>query len=370
MRVLLASSNFRPAVGGIDRFTEVLGETLAGRGHEVTVVCCRRDDAPRSETTAAGVRVVRTPASYVLHRLRRIPYPIPEPVSLLRTLKRLVATADILHVQDSTYPLTSAALLVAHRQRKPSIVTQHVAFVPQGSRLLDALEGLAIRVFGRAARHAEIVAALTPEIATFVRERWHVDDVRIVPPGVKLESGSENRAAMRASLGLPEGRFLALFMGRDVPKKGLEHFLAARDAAYDLVAVTDGDVAQQENVYGVPFMEVHRFHDLLRAVDAFVLPSVAEGFPVSIQEALTAGLPVLATMSPGYERYLRPGEVIPIERDGESIRRALKSIAADPAGRAELAERAAAAAEREFGRERFGAAYEHLYNEALERSSA
>ena len=74
MRLLLVSANFRPAVGGIDRFTEVLATGLAGAGHDVTVLCCRKDGAPLHEA-ADGVRIERIRSSYALHRLLYLPYP-------------------------------------------------------------------------------------------------------------------------------------------------------------------------------------------------------------------------------------------------------------------------------------------------------
>ena len=83
-------------------------------------------------------------------------------------------------------------------------------------------------------------------------------------------------------------------------KKGLKVFLQASDPAYDLVAVTDSP-ARNGKATTLPFMEPTRFHQLLGCVDAFVLPSVAEGFPISLQEALVAGLPVVTTSQPGYE---------------------------------------------------------------------
>ena len=111
-------------------------------------------------------------------------------------------------------------------------------------------------------------------------------------------------------------------------------------------------------------MPADRLHELLTAVDAFVLPSEAEGFPLSMQEALAAGLPVVTTKQPGYEHYLEPDDVLFVERDPSSVRSALRSLAADDDLRQRLAGRSRAAAARSFGVDAFTAAYEELYSEA------
>lgn len=138
MRVLLVSANFRSSVGGIERFTEVLATGLAASGHEVTVLCCRKDRAPLSERSN-GVEIVRIPATYVLHRALRVPNPIPAPGALLRTVQTLLRAADIVHVQDAIYATSAATLGWARRRLVPSVLTQHVAFVPQANVALDAI---------------------------------------------------------------------------------------------------------------------------------------------------------------------------------------------------------------------------------------
>lgn len=367
MRILLVSANFRPSVGGIERFTEVLGAGLVARGHEVTVLCCRKDRAPLREQ-ADGLRIVRIPATYALHRALRVPYPVPAPGGLLRTVPALLRNADIVHVQDAIYATSGAALGWARRRRVPSVLTQHVAFVPQSNVVLDTVERVALRTLGRSIRLATRVVTLNPAVSTWVEQQWGLAGVDVLPVGVPEISRNVDVAAVRASFGLPRDRFLALFVGRDVPKKGLGYFLAATDPAYELVAVTDRAAATDASAHIVPFMSAERLHELLAAVDAFVLPSVAEGFPISIQEALAAGLPVVTTGGDGYDQYLRPGEVIIVERSAEAIRRELRRLASDDSLRTELSGRAHEAAEREFGVARFVDAYERLYAEVAGRS--
>jgi D-inositol-3-phosphate glycosyltransferase len=369
MRVVLVSANFRPHVGGIERFAEILAAGLAGRGHQVTVLCCRSGSAPRREV-ADGFAVVRIPSTYVAERLLGVPYPVPSPLPLVATLRGLLAEADVVHVQDGLYATSVAALALARRHEVPSVLTQHVGFVPQRSRLLDTLERAAIATVGRSARLATVVATLNRAVARWAQEQWRLGDVRVLPVGVPAHAAAlHDRDELRRSFGLPRERFLALFVGRDVPKKGLDVFLGSRDAAYELVAVTDRAPAGDEAIV-LPFMSPERLEELLACVDAFVLPSEAEGFPVSLQEALGTGLPVVTTSQPGYDQYLSPADVLFVERDPHSVRAALLRLVDDVELRRRLSERARAVAELHFGVDRFVAAYEELYAEAASIQSS
>jgi len=361
VRILLVSANFLPHVGGIERFTEVLAGGLAGRGHGVTVLCCRSGEAPLREEGAFAVR--RVPASFTLERRIGVPYPLPTPLELRRALLEELGQADVVHVQDALYATSVAALGLARRRGVARVLTQHVAFVPQGNALLNAVEHAAIATLGRSARLADAVATLTPAVAEWVAKRWRISDVRVLPVGVPARKEPvAGPAELRESFGLPADRFLALFVGRDVPKKGLEIFLAARGPEYELVAVTDR--ARPEGAIGMPFMEHQRLQELLDCVDAFVLPSEGEGFPVVLQEAFATGLPVITTPHPGYDHYLEPGDALLVEREPGAVRTALLRLAGDPSLRQELAARGRAAAEKHFGEAAFVTAYEQLYHEA------
>ncbi len=355
------SANYRPSVGGIERFTEVLAEGLAARGHAVTVLACRENGAPPRENRA-GVQVVRVPASYVLRRRFGVPYPLPAPRSLFKTLRPLVDRADVVHVQDALYATSVSALVLARRRRVPRVLTQHVAFVPQANPALDLAEEVAIRTIGRCARLADEVIALTPSVQDWVQRVWGVRGVRVLPVGTEAPRHEpSSRDSLRASFGLPSDRFIALFVGRDVPKKGLDLFLRAGDASYDLVAVTDRDPSSELTARIMAFMDIERLHALLRCVDVFVLPSEGEGFPVSLQEALLAGVPAVLVHDPGYDHFVSADEVLYVERRADAIRAALCRLVQDPALREELSRRGREAAEREFGVERFVGAYEALY---------
>jgi D-inositol-3-phosphate glycosyltransferase len=362
VRILLVTANYRPSVGGIERFVEILAEGLAERGHTVTVATCRTRGAPATEQVG-GVRIVRIRASDLPRERLGVPYPVPEPVAAVRTLRALLGDADVVHAQDALYLTTLAALSLARRKRVPSVLTQHVAFVPQRRALLDFAQRAAIATLGRSARLADVVAAYNPSVAVWARRTWGLRDVRALPVGVPVSATSDDeRGAVRRELGVEDGAFVALFAGRDVPKKRLDLFLAARDPAYELVAVTDRrDVAP--GVRLLPFTSPEQFRRLLAAADAFVLPSEGEGLPLTLQEALVSGIPCVVTREPGYERFLADDDVAFVPPSAEAIRAALVRLAGDPAYRRTLSGRAHATGTASFGLARFVTAYEMLYQE-------
>jgi glycosyltransferase involved in cell wall biosynthesis len=359
--VLLVSANYRPSVGGIEEFTANLAHGLAARGHEVTVLCCRTGGAPLEEASG-GVRVVRLPASDLPRRLAGVPYPLPAPPALVRRTRSLLGWADVVHVQDVLYATSAPSLALARRAHVPSVLTLHVGFVPQRNRALDAAQRAALATVGRCARMASVAVSVNPAVAEWAGATLGLRHVGVVNPGVPA-APAVDRAEVRRRFGLPVDRFLALFVGRDVPKKGLDVFLAAADPAFELVAVTDR--AGGAGARFVPFVPPGAFRELLAAADAFVLPSQAEGFPLALQEALVTGLPCVVSPSPGYERFLRDGEAILVRRDPSEVRAALLRLATDERYRREVGERGRAAGSREFGLDRFLSAYEDLYVEVL-----
>jgi glycosyltransferase involved in cell wall biosynthesis len=83
--------------------------------------------------------------------------------------------------------------------------------------------------------------------------------------------------------------------------------------------------------------------DLVAAAEVFVLPSVSEGFPGSLLEAMALQAPAVATDLPGVREALgREGGILVPPRDPLALSRAVVSVLRDPeagAARASLARR-------------------------------
>jgi glycosyltransferase involved in cell wall biosynthesis len=107
--------------------------------------------------------------------------------------------------------------------------------------------------------------------------------------------------------------------------------------------------------------------DLLAAADIFVLSSVHEGQPLSIVEAMAAGLPVVATAVGGVPELVVNGEtglLVP-KRKADELAAALARLVHDPALRRRLGEAGRARAEALFDLPSFRRAHVDLYRREL-----
>ena len=108
--------------------------------------------------------------------------------------------------------------------------------------------------------------------------------------------------------------------------------------------------------------------ELLRAMDVFVLPSLGEGISNTILEAMASGLPIIATAVGGNPELVTAGDngTLLAPADDVAMARALLDYAADPERRAREGTASRRRIERDFSLDRMAAAYQAVYETALE----
>lgn len=134
---------------------------------------------------------------------------------------------------------------------------------------------------------------------------------------------------------------------------------------------TLGQLAQEQGVAQMTWFPGNRadIADLLRAMDVFVLPSLAEGISNTILEAMATALPVVATRVGGNVELVRDGENGRVFEAGDqqSLCRLLAGYVNDPATRRRHGARARAMAVEQFSLARMVESYQGTYENLMHR---
>lgn len=146
-----------------------------------------------------------------------------------------------------------------------------------------------------------------------------------------------------------------------------------------LVLVGDGPlraqaqaILQQAGVADLAWLPGERTDvpDVMRGLDCFVLPSLAEGISNTILEAMSSGLPVLATAVGGNADLVddgRTGVIVPAGDPG-AMATALAQLAGDPQAAAAMGQAGRQAVLQRFSLQAMVASYEALYDRLLGRT--
>lgn len=371
MRILLASNYFHPEHdGGIETVAHNLAAGYRGAGHEVRWAAADCGAVPRVRQPGD----IPLPALNVTESRLGVPYPLPAPWSL-RTLDAAVRWCDVVHLHDCLYLSNVALFVLARRRRRPVVLTQHIGMVPYRSAVLRGALGTAYRTMGRRLLTG---AARVTFVSPVVRD-WFASWVPFaVPPAVCANgvdpcvfrpAGPAERAAIRRRLGVAEDRPLLLFVGRFVEKKGV-HVLrpvAERRPDWSWLFVGGGPGRGPAgwglpNVRALATMPHARLRDVYAAADLLVLPSVGEGLPMVMLEALASGTPVLTTAETAAGAGEGSGLLLTAERTSEAMEAAAARLLATVT--AEHRDALAAEAARRWRWEAISAAYLRIIGEA------
>ena len=209
--------------------------------------------------------------------------------------------------------------------------------------------------------------------------RLDPDRLAVIPNGVDPARFDQARPADRGSIGVPADAFLTLYVGRLDPQKGLGILLEAASkvagARHDwhLALVGDGPErdalrrasADQPTLDGRVHWLGRRDNvpGLLKAADLLVLPSLWEGMPNVVLEAMAARRPVVATAVEGTEELVVPdrtGWLVPPGNVGE-LADALLEASNDPGRLRRFGDAARDRVEASFTPSRVVDAYERLW---------
>lgn len=351
--------------GGAERLVKVLSVHAAKNGHKVHVACL--DSAPEAPEEFA-------PYDIPLVLLKRRPG-VFDPRACL-ALARFVRARriDMLHAHDLTSALqSSAASLVTGT---PVVFTEHSRHYLE-ERRLRRLEKRVISSM------VSVVAEVSPLLAEASRDRDGVrpEKLRVIANGVDVaQFAGAGPGRFRASLGVAPNQRLVGMVGRLENIKGpqvlLEAFGLLARTRPDLVLafVGPGGLAKPladralDLGLGDRVLLAGARDDIPRVLadlDLVVLPSLSEGLPFALLEAMAAGKPVVASAVGYIPSVLHNGRtgVLSPPGDSESLAAAMALLLENPEVARDMGRNAQAEVERRFSLNGMLEAYDDLYRE-------
>jgi glycosyltransferase involved in cell wall biosynthesis len=351
------------STGGTGRHVRMLAAGCAARGVRVEVfgpAQTDRDFAFGGEAPGVGFTAVE-----IAGRPR-----LPGDLRAIARLRRLFRAwrPDVVHAHGLragalaaiavAFARTAAGNKPRKKQGRPAlVVTVHNA-PPAGG-----VTGAIYRVLELiVARNADSVLCVSADLedrmrAAGARRVGHAV-VPAAPVSLTGDVSAEARAALRAELGADPGQPIVLAAGRLAAQKGFGLLLDAAARWGDirpaplLVIAGQGPLAAELQARAASLRLTVRFVGhrgdvpaLLAVADVFVLPSVWEGQALILQEALRAGVPVVATRVGGNPELTGKDAAILVQPgDAQRLAEAARAVLGDPALAARLRGAAAARA--------------------------
>ena len=271
---------------------------------------------------------------------------------------------------------------VAWLSRVPRRIATHHGYIEGSSKRLSRAHSWLVN--SGLATHMVAVSERVRRMAVEV-EGVRVERTSVILNGIELAAraplAADKVTQLRQSLDVPETAQLVLAVGRLMEQKGHMYLLDAipgildhhPDAVFAIAGEGPLRSALERKAQDLGISKVMRFlglrpdiPDLLQAADLFVMPSLWEGLPIALLEAMGASLPVVVSEVEGVD------EVIDHERNGllvapkdvAGLTAAVESLLNDPQLRRRLGTAARETLAVEYTVERMCKQYEALFLDA------
>ena len=323
LRIGLFTDTYAPQVNGVSISLQLISDGLRRRGHQVTIFAPRFPGYEDNETN-----VMRLPSLKYLNNP-------PIYVAVLGTPRSTWSLTrkhfDVLHAH-SPASVGLLAYLTASTKRLPLIYTYHtsitdythyVKFIGGSSIIKHAASWFSTT----STNLGDQIVVPSPKFHRLLLEQKVKRPIHIIPNGINLDGfkSAKNPGSFRNRLGMQPDAPILLSVGRIDPEKRLDFLIDAFDRIADhvpnarLVFAGDGSARKKLEEHAASVRSKDRIHflgmvnradlpDLLHDAAVFLSASTTEVHPISVIEAIAAGLPVLAVQDEAFEGMVIDGE--------------------------------------------------------------
>ncbi len=306
----------------------------------------------------------------------------PGPLRWWRIARAMQRFDLVLTYNWGSMDAVGARWLYRHVLRLPPLVHHEDGFNTDEAAGLKPIRNRFRRLTLRAAAAVVVPSRVLEQIA---RSVWAMPQAKLkrIPNGIPV---SEYRQATNAALPGLVKRPGALWLGTMAGLRAIKNLprlirvFAALPGEWELVIVGEGPERGAIEAEAARLGVADRVHlpgfaanpaKVLPLFDLFALSSDSEQFPISVVEAMAAGLAVVSPAVGDVSHIVSPENrpLITPPGDEAALQAALVDLAGDPARRIRLGEANRARAQAEYGEEAMIAAYRQTYGAALGRGS-
>lgn len=291
--------------GGTEAHVSQVGIGLVRRGFRVVALLSPREDIAwlGDELAAGGVEV-----RHIDERSRGLTAPLWRALKLRANLRDV--RHGILHLQFNGHPSGELTMVAARLAGLKTIVrTDHNPPLPKLTRRERWSLKLRDRLLSK-------IIVISEQDRRWYQQRLHRDVTKmcVIPHGIDLDLYERpgNGRAQRTALGIPEASLVVGNVANLGESKGTRQFLemaailGRREPSLRFVVVGGGPLLDQYKSEAAALGVASRMvfagqierdcvPAFLGAMDIFVLPSLQESGPYTVLEAMSVGLPVVAT---------------------------------------------------------------------------
>jgi glycosyltransferase involved in cell wall biosynthesis len=296
VNILIVSPLFYPYIGGIEVHVKEIAKILSKNAYQVDILTTDPSGKLKKIEKLGKINVIRFSSNF--NNIYNFSY------GLYEFLQKESAKYDLIHTHNySSFPALASAI---SKKNVPIIFTPH--YFGMGSNPLNKILHIPYFILGYLIfRRADKIISINKEEYKILIKRYNIapHKIKYTPNGVNYNYFRYSKPIIK------DNKFRILYVGRLSYEKNIETLIKAcgklKDKCidYELLLIGDGPLKKSlkvlaknsgvDNIKFLGFVPYNKIAGYYKSSSIFVLPSSSECSPLTILEAMAAGLPILVS---------------------------------------------------------------------------
>lgn len=375
LKVLQVCQYFYPYLAGQEMFVLQLSKKLKKSGHNVTVYTSNHSSLPAYEKID-GLDVFR---------FKMLFNPLNNPVCPgFFNIYKKIRDFDIIHVHNEHSFVTLVSCIINIYFRKPIVLTCH-GQLRFNNFLKDLFETIYSRTIGKFILNSTIKIVVLSDSDKEYLNSIGADPKKIVVIPNAIDREYLEKIPHDKNVRKKHEEKILLYVGVLIKRKGVDYLIKSmpyiiKNNRVSCIIIGKGDYREDLEILtakldlkdvisfkgSVTREELYNYYNIS---DIFVLPSISEGLPTTILEAMFFGLPVITTDIPGIRDHFTHSAILVPPKDEKELAKAIDELLKDEMLRESMARHGKELVNEKYNWDKVSNTYINLYNEILKNNS-